>query len=230
MFCESYRQSLTDAAASRKALPREAEEHLAACREYASALAVEQETLRSIDRSLRVAVNADVPASLVPRVREEILEGAAAPGRFSWRAIFVPATAVLLLSAALLVVPGLILDKPLRSSRSAVPENVPPSAHTDVVAPKQETGGPKQVVLASPKKARRGWLSAAGSRVRVQPATQANIARVIRFAREQPEAAKDLLISAEPAPIVIEPIEVASIAWPPLFEEQNVNNQFEPRR
>jgi hypothetical protein len=231
MFCESYRQSLTDAAASGEALPLELAAHLAICKACAFAFAVEQATFTSIDHSLHVAANADVPASLVPRVRGKISEGPVAPEHFSWRAIFVPATAVLLLFAAVLVVPHFFLQKPPGNSQSVVsPKSIVPPVRTEALVPKPTTSASMQVVLASPKKVRRGWLPAAGPEVRVEAATQATIAQVIRLAQEQPDAAKDLFTSAEPTPIVIKPIEVASMAWRPLSDEENVNNPFEPRR
>ena len=72
MFCELYRQSLTEAASSGEVLPRELAAHLDGCNACSTWFAREQVFFAAIDRSLHVAVNTDVPPSLVPRVRAQI--------------------------------------------------------------------------------------------------------------------------------------------------------------
>ena len=72
MFCESYRQSLTDAACTGEALPRELAAHVGSCSECASAFATERALFASIDRSLHAGANSEVPPSLVPQVRAQI--------------------------------------------------------------------------------------------------------------------------------------------------------------
>jgi len=72
MFCESYRQPLSDAACAGEALPRELAAHLDACNSCASAFASERALFASIDRSLHAAANIEVSPSLVPRVRAQI--------------------------------------------------------------------------------------------------------------------------------------------------------------
>ncbi len=72
MFCEPYRQSLTEAACSGEVLPRELAAHLDGCNACSTAYAREQLLFAAIDRSLHVAANVDVPPSLVPRVRAQI--------------------------------------------------------------------------------------------------------------------------------------------------------------
>jgi hypothetical protein len=72
MFCEPYRQPLTDAACAGEALPRALAAHLDACNDCASAFASERALFASIDRSLHAAANSEVSPSLVPRVRAQI--------------------------------------------------------------------------------------------------------------------------------------------------------------
>lgn len=103
MFCESYRQALTEAACSGEALPRELATHLTACDACASAFAAEQTLFTWIDRSLRVTANSDAPPSLVPRVRAQIAAGSA---RTPWH---VPVLAF----ATLLLVAGVIGVSPV---------------------------------------------------------------------------------------------------------------------
>ena len=72
MFCESYRKVLMEAAGSGEALPRELEEHVAGCEHCHAAFADEQALFRSIDGALQAAANAEIPGSLLPRVRMQV--------------------------------------------------------------------------------------------------------------------------------------------------------------
>lgn len=73
MPCESYREALTDAVAaaagSAPPLTEELRAHLEACSACRAFLAEEQQLFSAIDSSVRFAANAEVPASLVARVR-----------------------------------------------------------------------------------------------------------------------------------------------------------------
>jgi hypothetical protein len=72
MFCESYRQPLTDSLAAGEPLSLDAAKHLAGCDVCSTAFAKEQALYVAIDYSLVVAANAPVPLSLVPRVQAQI--------------------------------------------------------------------------------------------------------------------------------------------------------------
>jgi len=98
MFCESYRQPLSDAICGGEALPRELAAHLGACNDCAAAFASERALFAAIDRSLHAAANAEVPPLLVPRVRAQI---DAMSVRTFWR---LPAMAWATGSLALLVI------------------------------------------------------------------------------------------------------------------------------
>ena len=82
MFCELYRQALSDAAAAGKPLPRELSAHLHTCDSCSSAFAAEQCLLARIDRSLEACVNAEVPVTVVARVQAQI---AVNPAMAAWR-------------------------------------------------------------------------------------------------------------------------------------------------
>jgi len=96
MFCESYRQPLIDAAASGGALPREVAAHLAGCDACSSGFAAEQALFSSIDCSLHAASNAEIPASLIPGVREALARNAFPFGGFQWRTVLVFGSTVLI--------------------------------------------------------------------------------------------------------------------------------------
>jgi anti-sigma factor RsiW len=74
MFCESWRETLSAAAVSGEALPREAQAHLAACASCRAALADEQQLFALMDSGLRSIANIETPASLLPKVRAQIAE------------------------------------------------------------------------------------------------------------------------------------------------------------
>lgn len=101
MFCESYRKSLTEAAVRGEDLSGAPRLHAAACVACREALDQERALLRAIDGALQTVANAEVPASLVPRVRAQI---AAPSGKASWR------TPVLVFATALLVVGASVLS------------------------------------------------------------------------------------------------------------------------
>lgn len=76
MPCETYREALTDAAAvgSAPVLTDELRAHFDACSACRAFLAEERQLFASIDSSLRVAANAELPASFLPRVRAGLNE------------------------------------------------------------------------------------------------------------------------------------------------------------
>ena len=100
MFCESYRKALSEAAASGERLPRELQLHLAGCGACDSAFTEEQRLFASIDSAMSAAVNVEVPASLLPRVRQRV---AAVPERAPWRE-FLPVFASALVVACVFAV------------------------------------------------------------------------------------------------------------------------------
>lgn len=82
MPCEHYKDALIDAAASGAAPSGELRVHLSECASCRAALDEEQSLFSAIDSSLHASVNADVPSSLLPRVRAQ-LDEVIVP-RFRW--------------------------------------------------------------------------------------------------------------------------------------------------
>jgi hypothetical protein len=74
MPCENYKNALIETASSGAEPKTELRAHLAACASCRTALAEEQSLFASIDAGLRQSVNAEVPASLLQRVRARISE------------------------------------------------------------------------------------------------------------------------------------------------------------
>jgi hypothetical protein len=74
MPCEPYKNALVEAAATGAEPVGELLAHLAACAACYTTFAEEQALFSSIDTGLSAAVNAELPASLLPRVRARIAE------------------------------------------------------------------------------------------------------------------------------------------------------------
>lgn len=106
MPCEHYKDALIEVAASGAPPQGELRAHLAACSSCREAFAQEQSLFAAIDSGLHATANAEVPPSLLPRVRA-MLDEAAAP-RFRWMpsAIFASACAVLVLLLFLVARPA----------------------------------------------------------------------------------------------------------------------------
>jgi len=96
MPCESNQSALTEAAAGAPATAA-LRSHLIVCADCRAALAAKEVLLSSIDAGLRLAANAEVPASLVPSVRARLNEPA--PRKRWFLPVLVPAAAVLVLAA-----------------------------------------------------------------------------------------------------------------------------------
>jgi len=81
MPCEEYREALSGAVAGGKQeLSRELRVHLDACRECSAAFHEEQQLFAAIDSGVQKIANAEVPVSLLPRVRKS-LDREASPQR-----------------------------------------------------------------------------------------------------------------------------------------------------
>src|SRR5947207_13338388 len=81
MLCEHYKEALIEAAASDAPLPGDLRAHLGDCGACRAAFEEEQALFASIGGGLRVTANAEVPASLLPRVRARLGETEAGPHR-----------------------------------------------------------------------------------------------------------------------------------------------------
>jgi hypothetical protein len=72
MPCQHYKEALIEAAAGNVRPQGELRAHLDACAACRAAFEQEQSLFASIDAGLHVAANAEVPASLLPRVRARL--------------------------------------------------------------------------------------------------------------------------------------------------------------
>ncbi len=148
MFCESCRQPLNTAVAAGEPPPREVTVHLASCDACSAAFAAEKALFAAIDGSLYAAANADVPASLVPGVREAVLQKEFPTRHIQWRAILV-------FGSALLIVGSLSLWHSRSISRTekvlAVASHTRPEASREAQI-KSPTGVARGVAPSAPNK------------------------------------------------------------------------------
>jgi hypothetical protein len=151
MFCERYRKTLSEAAAwSDERLPAEAQAHLGSCASCRKSFSDEKALFGLIESELRIRINAEMPASLLPRVRQEIVASTAAR---TWR---VPAPAYIALGLA---VGAIALSFAVGTKVSSV-KPVPSAHNISWPAPNepsisQKGGGPVEVLVATSKRSHR---------------------------------------------------------------------------
>jgi hypothetical protein len=83
MPCEHYKDALIETAATGARPQGELQAHLASCASCREAFAQEQSLFAAIDSGLNAAANAEVPPSLLPRVRARLDETVVTP-RLRW--------------------------------------------------------------------------------------------------------------------------------------------------
>jgi hypothetical protein len=147
MLCDSYRETLNEAALSDERLPAEVQAHLASCASCRESFSDKKALFGLLEAEVRMRINAEMPASLLPRVRHEIAALAAAR---TWR---VPVPAYI---ASALAVGAIALSFAVRTKVSPVkPE---PSAHNiSLPAPNEPSvsqtgGGPVETLVATSKR------------------------------------------------------------------------------
>jgi hypothetical protein len=101
MFCDAYNKPLTEAVAAGRELTPALQKHLSECESCRSAFAEEQSLFATIDVSLRAAANAEVPATLIPRVHVALNNESAQSHSHAW--IFASAAATAILVAAIVI-------------------------------------------------------------------------------------------------------------------------------
>ena len=152
MPCQHYKGALIEAAASGAALQGELRVHLDACAGCRAAFEQEQSLFASIDAGLRDTANADMPVSLLPRVRTR-LDEESAPHRVwgtHWLALASAAVMIVAFFAARTVWRTNVTEKLFKTAEKA---NVQPSpSQNPSVIPAMEANSPSRRQLAIGKK------------------------------------------------------------------------------
>ena len=126
MPCEHYKDALVESAATGAEPQGELRAHLAACDACRAAFAQEQSLFSSIDTGLHATANAEVPASLLPRVRAGLDQAVAPPRRWFFVGSTLAASFVLAM-AFLLIRSSRHTVGPQYTASSQVPGNPSPS-------------------------------------------------------------------------------------------------------
>jgi hypothetical protein len=149
MPCKHYKDALIEAAASGAEPEGDLRAHLAGCADCRAAIEQEQSLFTFIDAGLHVAANAEVPASLVPRVRAR-LEEVSVPRRIwatEWLVLASAAVLVVAFFSARALWPPSVVHQPVESEENPV---VPPLAitpsqhHAPVFGPTVEKNSARQ--------------------------------------------------------------------------------------
>jgi hypothetical protein len=155
MSCTHYKNTLIEAAASGAELQGDLRAHLAECSDCRAAFEQERSLFASIDAGLHVTANAEMPASLLPRVRVR-LDEVAAPRRIwasNWVAFASAAVIIVAFFAARSLWRPNTVHAPIETAGegSAPPRMTPPSQKHDVVVPSGEKNSASQRQLAIAK-------------------------------------------------------------------------------
>ena len=129
MPCEHNKDALIEAAASGAALQDDLRVHLDTCLDCRAVFEQEQVLFASIDADLRVTADAEIPASLLPRVRAR-LDDESAPRRVwgtSWLALASAAVMVVAFLAARVVWRANVVQRRVETTAIASAPQVTPS-------------------------------------------------------------------------------------------------------
>ena len=149
MPCTHYKEALGEAVACGSEPQGELRAHLAACPDCRGAYEREQSLFASIDAGLQLTANAEVPASLFPRVRAAIAEetssnhGSVIP----WFALASAAVVVVAFFAARAFWHTTVTRTPVETAGNSIGQ--PPQKHeTVVVAPVHENSAASRQLAA----------------------------------------------------------------------------------
>jgi hypothetical protein len=215
--CGYYREALTDAVVEGVEPSRELRLHLDACASCLLAFTEEVQLFAAIDTGLRASANAEVPASLLPRVRVQLNEQPVP--RHSW----VPIGAAVASGVVLLAV--IMFVRALGSGAAGVNRDVNSLAH-DVPRPVIQAVSPgiASVERASKTEEHRSFRPVRNGRVAqaeeltvLIPAGQKQAVNALLASVREGKAKENFLLAEEVggptketgvAPLVILPIEV----------------------
>jgi hypothetical protein len=224
MFCESYRQPLSDAALTGE-LTAKLSQHLAACAPCRATLAQEQSLFAAIDSGLRAVANPEVPTTLIPRIHVALNGPALLPVR---GASLLPLSIVGAAAAAAIIVIFLYMPARHTSTPAQVVQEFPtpaapkgsfsasdlnpaasgdvsPLRHVKVVAPVESSGSNPRLpeVLVSPNEK--------AALLRYQEALRRNRAGSIFVA-----SAKSLALQQGIEPLRFAEVELSDVSIPTL--------------
>jgi hypothetical protein len=225
MPCEHYQNALIEAAASSTAPQGELRAHLAACAACRTAFAQEQSLFSSIDTGIRATANAEVPASLLPRVRARLADEAAPRRMWPQPLIFAAASAALAFTILLFARPHHARPDIHAKQTPQIPVSETPSTNRD-----QNSGPGTQIVSSTVSNSQTPshstllrTVASSEPEVLVPPDEREAFARFVGVLRERRDVAFALVM---PAPQTrdgsasLEPLQINGLEIKPLEEGQ----------
>jgi hypothetical protein len=229
MPCEPYKNALVETAATGAEPQGELRAHLAACPACRATLSQEQSLFSSIDTGLSVAVNAEIPTSLLPRVRVRVAEEPAFTRSWipSWFALAGAAAMIVVFLAAQDAWRNVAPRKPAEmATQPASPVQIPlpPVRSSESAPPSKHDSSQQPQVSAVRNSVPRQTRTARNSEPEVL-VTRDQEVLLARYA-EQWRSRKRLPLMAETgsdkpmAPLQIAPIQIAQLDVKLMTEEQ----------
>jgi hypothetical protein len=219
--CQEYRTAMMDAAAGAVQAPLEFRSHLGACASCRAAFAEETQLFAAIDTGLRAAANAEVPPSLVPRVRAELNERPVV--NRSW----IPAGAALAAAVALVV--AIIFVRSFGRGASETNPQIIAAAHNDLRAVTQSSPHANAPIETSPPA--KTWASRPAKAVSVAkieqaaviiPGGQKQVIDSFLASVRQGKVGADVLLAAKAEKaleeLVVLPLDISPITVNPLAD------------
>jgi hypothetical protein len=232
MPCEHHKEALIEAAASGVEPQGELRGHLAGCAECRATFEQERLLCASIDSGLRVTANAEVPVSLLPRVRTRLDVESAVPSRGlagNWLVLASAAVVVAGIFVARAVWRPVIRENPSinaaeKSPSAPAPRSPREDAHNSERIAKNNPPAPQQDLAAeNPSKARLASAGRSGPEVLVpkdQEVLLAEYAELWHQRKHAPLAAQDS-DAAILAPLQVAQIQIAELDVKPLADEKS---------
>ncbi len=226
MPCKHYKEALIEAAAGGAQPQGDLRAHIAACADCRATFEQEQSLFASIDAGLYITANAEVPPSLLPRVRAR-LDGAAEP-QSRWIQPLIFSAASVTLTFAIFLFARLHPSRPDNQAKQ-IPR-VPVSETTVTNARSQDSGPGTQIIStnANDSQARRHStllrpVASSQPEALVPPDEREALARLIVVLQERREVAVALVAPAIPTkdePASLEPLQIKGLEIKTLEERQ----------
>ena len=224
MPCEHYKDALIEVAVSGAAPSGELRAHLSECASCRSAFDEEQSLFSAIDSSLHASVNADVPSSLLPRVRSQLDEVIVPRFRWLQPIVFASASAALAFVVFLMARPHharpeetakqspIVVPAPTVPATSENPEGTSPEAIQVAFIPVRHSHASRNSTDVH---------SAASGNVEVlvPPDEREGLAQLVATLNEHRDVAAAFLTQRpekKDAPVTVDPLKISDIEIKPL--------------
>ncbi len=227
MPCEHYKDALIEPAATGAGPQGELRAHLAACASCRAAFEQEQSLFSAIDSGLHTVANAEVPPSLLPRVRAAVDEIAVAhPLRWLQSLVFATSSVVLAFLIFLTVRPHRATNENIAKQNPAIPTPVGPATNKN-----SGKNSPADIQIASVRSTRSKtgrnstilYSAASGNpEVLVPPDERVAFARLVATLNERSDVAAALLAKVEKKDslVTVDPLQITDIEIKPLESKE----------